>query len=233
MKLKQTGHILVIVGALAALLGCSPKERQISQGIMPVALNFYVLTGEIVRIRAEVKTSSPEKLVDFGARYQECITRSQQLQKEVAAVPELKKHQDFQAALDSCLASQLSFLGAEAGAVRSYGTYRKVQNQIADIERQISGNSLARDRTQPELDRLTALADRSQREVEALKPVLLSASQINLRHMRAYNQLVLAQKILNYTSQEELFALLDWERAKAAPPKHKAGKAKKAKPRRR
>jgi hypothetical protein len=224
MKNRTTTNTLVAVMAMATLFSCSSKERKISQGIMPVALNFYVLTGEIVRIRADVKAASPEKLADFITKYQECILRSQQLQKEAGAVPEMKKHQDFQSSLDLCLTSQLAFLGAEASAAKAYGTNRKAQKQIADIEQQISGNSLARARNQAELDRLKTLASQSLREVEAARPVLASASQANLRHMRTYNQLVLSQKILNYTSREELFALLEWEKAKPAAPKASAKK---------
>jgi hypothetical protein len=46
---------LAFLIALGCFMGCSPKEKKYSQGIMPVALNFYVLTGEIIRLRDEVK----------------------------------------------------------------------------------------------------------------------------------------------------------------------------------
>jgi hypothetical protein len=217
---------MALMAALAAAAvltaGCSKTEREVSQSIMPAALNYYVLTQETARLRAEVKTLPAERLDQPLAKYRDIISRGQQMHAELAQMGDMKKHQDFLAAMDSSLVTQLLFLQYEAQAVGAVAENHRANAEIDRIQRQISGNTLAQARHQAELDQLSEKSQSSFRLLESLKPQLQALSRKNLDQMRLYNQMVLERKILTYTAGEDLLALLAWEQARApakAPPK--------------
>lgn len=233
----KTVKTTVLALALTGLAGCSRTEKAVTQNIMPAAINYYVLTKEIHRLRMETKALPAEQISGQTAKYAEIVRRGQQMKQELAAMGNFPKYQDFLAALDSSLQTQVLFLQHESQALAALAEYRRAESEIDRIERQTSGNTLARARHQAELDQLDAAARRSSGLLESLRPKLAALSRKNCEEMRLYNQMVLERKILNYTAGEELLALFDWEQPrttakaavkKAAPkktmPKKKPGK---------
>lgn len=226
-----TVRIAALALASLALAGCSKTEKVVSQSIMPAALNYYVLTQEISRLRAEIKSSPADRLAASLAKYGDIVKRGQLMRQELAAMGNLPKHQDFLARMDSSLLTQVAFIQSESQAVRALADHREAAGEIDRIERQISGNSLARSRHQAELDELNGRLLRAARLLEALRPQLAALSRKNLEEMRLYNQMVLERQILTYTAPENLLALFDWEQlrapAKAAAKKAPAKKTRK------
>lgn len=208
--------ITALAMAALALAGCSGTEKEVSQSVMPAAINYYVLIQETARLRTEVKSLSPERLAGTQAKYRDILSRGQQMHAELAQMGDLRKHQDFMAALDSSLVTQLQFLQYESQAVAAMFEYGVVRAEIDRIEMQIRGNSLARARHQSELNQLNAKAQAASGLLESLKPYLLGLSGKNLEQMRRYNSMVLERKILTYTASEDVLGLLSWE--KARPP---------------
>lgn len=229
MNGKRAG-IAAAALALAALAGCSKTEKAVTQSIMPAAINYYVLTQEINRLRAESRALPAERLSAQTAKYEEIARRGQQMVQELSAMGNFPKHQDFLAAMDSSLQTQVLFLQHESQALGAMAEYRKADVEIDRIERQISGNTLARSRHQAELDQLGAAARRSAGLLESLRPKLAALGRRNREEMRRYNQMVIERQILTYTASEELLTLFDWEQprapAKAAPKKAAAKKKK-------
>ncbi|GEM_PF-2353957 len=197
--------------ALLAMAGCAKTEREVSQSIMPAALNYYVLTQETARLRTQVKAMAPDRLGETLPKYRDIVARGQQMSGELAQMGEMRKHQDFLAALDSSLQTQMLFLQNEMQAAGAREENVKANAEIDRIERQISGNTLARNRHQAELSQLQERAQRSSRLIESLKPQLLALSRKNQGQMRLYNQMVVERKILTYTASESLLELFPWE----------------------
>lgn len=208
--------IAALAPASLALAGCSGAEKEVSQSVMPAAINYYVLVQETARLRTEVKSLPPERLAGTQVKYRDVVSRGQQMHADLAQMGDLRKHQDFMAALDSSLVTQLHFLQYESQAVAAMAEYGVARAEIDRIEMQIRGNSLARARHQAELNQLNAKAQAASRLLESLKPHLLGLSGKNLEQMRLYNSMVLERKLLTYTASEDVLGLLPWE--KARPP---------------
>lgn len=224
---KKTTSVLAL--AILALAGCAKTEREVSQSIMPAALNYYVLTQEISRLRAKVGSLPSEKLGEVLPTYRDIISRGQQMHLDLGQMKDVRSHQDLLAAMDSSLTTQLQFLQLEIQAVGALAENRLANIEIERIEQQTRGNTLARARHQAELDQLSDQAHRSYALLESLKPQLGVLTQKNLGQMRIYNQMVLERKILTYTAPEGLLALLPWEKpaapAKAVPKNKPSTKA--------
>lgn len=210
--------------AMLALAACSKTEREVSQSIMPAALNYYVLTQEMSRLRAEARALPAARLGETLPKYRDIVTRGQQMHLELGQMKDIHSHLDLLAAMDSCLATQLMFLQYEIQAVGAMAEYSRASSEADRIENQTSGNTLARIRHQAELDQLNQSASSSYRLLESLKPQLEALGQKNLGQMRLYNQMVLERKILTYTAAADLLTPFAWEQARAASKKTAAKK---------
>lgn len=214
--MRTTAALALVVLTLA---GCSKTEREVSQSIIPAALNYYVLTQEVSRLRAEVRALPAVRLGETLHKYRDIVARGQQMHQELGQMKDIRSHQDLLAAMDSSLATQLAFLQYEIQAVGAMAEYSRSSSEAERIEQQTSGNTLARVRHQAELDQLSHSASSSYRLLESLKPQLQALGQKNLGQMRLYNQMVLERKILTYVAAEDLLTPFAWEQAKAAPKK--------------
>lgn len=214
--MRTTAALALVVLTLA---GCSKTEREVSQSIIPAALNYYVLTQEVSRLRAEVRALPAVRLGEVLPKYRDIVARGQQMHQELGQMKDIRSHQDLLAAMDSSLATQLAFLQYEIQAVGAMAEYSRSSSEAERIEQQTSGNTLARVRHQAELDQLSHSASSSYRLLESLKPQLQALGQKNLGQMRLYNQMVLERKILTYVAAEDLLTPFAWEQAKAAPKK--------------
>ncbi len=222
MSGKRTAVALAM--ATLALAGCSKTEREVSQSIMPAALNYYVLTQEISRLRSEVRGLPGGRLDETLPKYRDIMTRGQQMHLDLGQMKDIRRHQNLLAAMDSSLVTQLMFLQYEAQAVEAMVEYSRASSELERIERQTSGNTLARIRHQAELDQLAQSTNSSYRRLESLKPQLQSLGKKNLGEMRLYNQMVLDSKILTYVAADDLLQPFAWEQAKAEPKKTAAKK---------
>lgn len=210
--------------ALGLLLSCSRTEREVAESINPAALNYYVFTQEIFRLRNGIRTSPDGRYKNFLPKYNEIISQGQNLGNELAKLKNVRQHQDLVAALDSSLQTQLAFLQYERQALVALVDYRTADDEIDRLEQQISGNTLTRNRLQSELDAQASRAQAALRTLESVKPQLQLLSQKNLGQMRTYNQMVLERKIVEYTSAEDLLALFDWQKTQPAIKKKPAAK---------
>ena len=199
----------------AFIFGCSPGEREISQNILPAAINYYVWVQEIQRLRGEVRARPPEKWDELTVGYQDILVRGSQMLKELTQMNNPGKYQSLMSALDSSLQTQILFMQYESQAVAALVENHRSNSEIDRINRLISGNTLVQARHQAELDRLQQKAQAAFTKLEGLKPHLKDLSQRNLLQMREYNRLVTENKILDYTANEEVLALFSWEQARA------------------
>jgi hypothetical protein len=201
----------IIAGSLLGG-GCRPREAKISQGITPHALNFYVLMHEIQGLRNKLAESGAGQMEQLLPGYRQLIARCQRMTAETKDPEEMGKYPAIAVAMDSCLEAGAAFLVLEEKAVRAYGRLDEVSRELKDLQLSIRNNSLLASKQKPKLDALSSQQAGLQKELEALKQPLAKSSQSAARLLKKYNQLILEAKILDYGSDEKMFALQSWQK---------------------
>ncbi len=219
MKQKALAKCAVMALTLTvmAAMGCGKKKADISQGITPNVLNFYILHQEIGAIRDKVGTSAAEQKAQYIPSYNELIGRSQKMLTDNQASKELKKYPAINAAMDSCLNADVAFLTLEVRAVDANSRLADTKQQLSDLRQSIRNNSLLAKKQKPKMDALAKQQTSLQKQLDGYKPGLSRNSQTCRALLKSYNNLILEGKILEYTNDEKLFALFPWE--KPAPVK--------------
>ncbi len=209
------------------ILGCGKKQAEISEGITPNALNFYILYQEIGAIREKVQASGTEQMPQYLPIYQELMTRSRKMLKDNETSRELKKYPEINSAMDSCLAAGTAFLELEARAIQARVGLADVKQQISDLRQSVKNNSILAQKQKPRMDALADQQTNLQKRLDGFQPVLNRNSQACASLLKRYNHLILQGKILEYTNHPKLFALFAWERpAEAKMPAKKTAKKK-------
>jgi hypothetical protein len=210
--------------AVVAAVGCGKKKPDVSQGITPNLLNFYILHQEIGAIRDKVGAATTEQKAQYLPSYHELIGRSQKMLADNQTSQELKKYPAINAAMDSCLGAGVAFLALEARAVDAHSRLADVKQQLTDLRQSTRNNSLLAKKQRPKIDALAQQQTSLQKQLEGHKPGLGRNSQSCRSLLKRYNALVLQGKMLEYTNDEKLFALFAWEKpapAKAVKKKRK------------
>lgn len=209
--------VMVLTLTIMASMGCGKKKADVSQGITPNVLNFYILHQEIGAIRDKVGASTAEQKAQYIPSYNELIDRSQKMLVDNQTSKELKKYPAINAAMDSCHNAGVVFLTLEAKAVEVISRLAEVKQQLSDLRQSIKNNSLLAKKQRPRIDALTKQQTSLQKQLDGYKPGLSRSSQTCRALLKRYNDLILQGKILEYTNDEKLFALFPWE--KPAPVK--------------
>lgn len=214
MKQKALAKCTVIALTLMVMtaMGCGKKKADISQGITPNVLNFYILHQEIGAIRDKVGAATAEQKAQYLPGYHELIGRSQKMLTDNQTSKELKKYPAITAAMDSCLNAGVAFLSLEARAIESHSRLADVNQQLSDLRQSIRNNSLLARKQKPQVDALAKQQAILQKQLDGYKPGLSRSSQSCRSLLKRYNALVLQGKILEYTNDEKLFALFSWEK---------------------
>jgi len=228
MKLNVLGKCIIALTVLSALTltGCGKKEKEITQGITPNALNFYILHQEIGAIRDKVKSSEAAKMPQYLPSYNELLGRSRKMLEENSASKELKKYPDINAAMDTCLKAGIEFMTQEARAIETNGKLANIRQELADIRQSVRNNSLLAKKQKPKIDALAGQESQAQKQLEGYKPALGKMSRSCMGVLGAYNKLILESKILEYANDEKLFSLFAWEKTVAPKPVKKPVKKK-------
>jgi capsule polysaccharide export protein KpsE/RkpR len=201
---------IFLIGLIGA--GCGKKETEITRGITPNALNFYILHQEIGAIRVKAGETEAAKTTQYLPSYSELVGRSQKMLKDNELSKEMKRYPEIGSTIDSCLNSGTQFLSLEAQAIRAYSEMTEVKQQLADIRQSVRHNSLLAKKQKPRIDALSAQLSKLQKQLEGYKPGLKRNSQSCTVLLKKYNKLILDSKILEYTNDEKMFGLYDWEK---------------------
>ncbi len=227
MNIARAGLMICLVPGIIGLTGCQPKMSKVSQGLTPIAANFYVLHQELGRTRQDAATAAPEQTADHLTHYAELASRIQSLSRDAAAEPELSKKPALRAAIDSCLAADSAFIAAEGQALQLHAAVARIDLQIRDIQQHSRGNSIKMRQAQPELDRLSKESLRLRQDLDRRLPPLAAAADRCRAMLRQYNFIVKAEAIVDYFNQEGIYELAGWQqppRRPAARPAKKSAK---------
>ena len=207
----------VALAGWLVLGGCKPGPKDITEGITPQALNFYVLMHEIQGLRTKVGEAPADRVDQHLPTYRQLAARCQRMAAENQAAPELKKYPAVASAMDSCLAAGFDFLSLEEKAVALYGQLDEVSRQLEDLRASVRNNSILAKKQKPKIDALDARQSALQRDLEPARNRLARASQLASRLLKNYNRIIKEAKILDYGNDEAMFALLGWQKPTAAP----------------
>lgn len=210
---------IMIAAAVSALVasGCGKKEKEITQGITPNVLNFYILHQEIGAIRDKAGSAEAVKLMQYLPAYRELTGRGQKMLSDNAVSKELKKYPEINAAMDTCLKAGMTFLDLEAKAIETYANLTDIRDQLAEIRRAIKHNSLLAKKQKTKIDELSRQEAQASKKLEGYKQGLARGSQTSMSLLKAYNDLILQGKILEYANDEKLYAGFSWEKPSPAP----------------
>lgn len=211
LKIKSRLGWVALAGWLA-LGGCQPGQPDITEGITPQALNFYVLMHEIQGLRTKVGEATADRAEQHLSTYRQLAARCQRMAADNQAAPGLKKYPAIASAMDSCLAAGAEFLSLEEKTVALYGQLNEVSRQLEDLKASVRNNSILAKKQKPKIDALAARQSALQKELESARPRLARASQLGTRLLKSYNRLIMETKILDYGNDEALFALFGWQR---------------------
>lgn len=208
--------IIAVTLATMAIVGCGKEKAEISQGITPNVLNFYILHQEIEAVRDKVGISGAGEMAQYRPAYNELLGRSQKMLKDNETSKELKKYPEINSTMDSCLNAGVEFLTLEAKAVETNNELADVKQQLTDIRRSIRNNSMLARKQGPKINALAEQQSRLQKQLDSYKPVLSRNSQACIRFLKKYNKLIMQDKILEFANDEKLFALFPWEKPAGA-----------------
>lgn len=216
LRIKARLGWVALAGWLV-LGGCKPGQKDITEGITPQALNFYVLMHEIQGLRTKVGEAPADRVDQHLPTYRQLAARCQRMAADNQAAPELKKYPAVASAMDSCLAAGAEFLSLEEKAVALYGQLNEVGRQLEDLRASIRNNSIVAKKQKPKIDALAARQSALQKDLDAIRPRLAKASQLASRLLKNYNRIIMEAKILDYGNDEAMFVLLGWQSPPATP----------------
>ncbi len=218
----------VIAGILAGILmspGCRAKMSKVSQGLTPLAANYYVLHQELDRARQGVKNEALAQIDARLAAYAGVTGQIRSMAAGLDAEAELKKKAALRAAIDSSLAADSAFLGLETQAVTLQAAVARLDLRIKGITQQARGNSFRMRQAKPELDKLGRERQQRRQELDKLLSELMPAAVRCRATLKQYNFIVAAEKIVDYFNAEAIYDPFAWER----PPARKAAPSRAAK----
>lgn len=199
--------------------GCGKKQPDITHGIMPYALNFYILHQEIGSIRSKVMSASPGKMSVHLSAYNELAGRIDKMMAENAVSRDLKKNREFFAIMDSCLDAGRRYLRLEADAVRFQDNLSLVNIELAGIRQSIRNNSLLAKKNKARIEALTLQQSKLKKNLETLRPQLAKWGGAATEMLAKYNGFILRNKTLDFVNEDSTFALMPWEKKDAGTEK--------------
>lgn len=221
MKGIGTAAMIGILAGMALQQGCRPKMSKVSQGLTPLAANFYVLHQEIDRARQAVRSEVPARLDAHLPVYDGLSGQVRSMAAGLDAESALAKKPALRAAIDSSLACDSVFLGLEARAIGLQAAIARLDIRIKDITQQARGNSFKLRQAKPELDKLGRERQQVRKDLDQLLPELAPAADRCRAMLAQYNFIVAAEKVVDYFNAATIYDPFGWER----PPARSAKKS--------
>ncbi len=218
MRHTRTAVIAGILAGILILPGCRAKMSKVSQGLTPLAANFYVLHQELDRARQGVRSEAPAQIDARLTAYAGVTGQVRAMAAGLDAETELKKKAALRAAIDSSLAADSAFLALETQAVRLQAAVARLDIRIKGITQQARGNSFKMRQAKPELDKLNRERQQWRQALDKLLSELMPAAARCRAMLKQYNFIVAAEKIVDYFNAETIYDPFAWER----PPARKA-----------
>ena len=215
MKPARTAIVLSMLLGITGLTGCGSKMSKVAQGLTPVAANFYVLNQEVDRVRRAVRAESPEQTDAHLIKYDDLLAQMQTMAGEIAADPELNKHENLRAALTACLSTDRYFLEIEQKAISNYAAESRLGIEIQDLAQTARGNSIRIREIQGRLDDLSNQQQQYHQALVKLLPELAPAAKRCREVLKQYNDIVAAEKIVSFFNSESVYDPFSWEQGRA------------------
>lgn len=208
----------VILAGILMAPGCRAKMSKVSQGLTPLAANYYVLHQELDRARQGVKSEALAQIDARLAAYAGVAGQIRSLAAGLDAEAELKKKAALRAAIDSSLAADSAFLALETQAITLQAAIARLDIRIKGITQQARGNSFKLRQARPELDKLGRERSQQRQQLDRVLVELAPAAARCRAALKQYNFIVAAEQIVDYFNAETIYDPFAWER----PPARKA-----------
>ena len=215
MKPARTAIVLSVLLGMTGLTGCGSKMSKVAQGLTPLAANFYVLNHEVDRVRQAVRAESPEQTDAHLTKYDDLVAQMRTMAGEIAADPELKKHENLRVALSACLSASLGLLDIEQKAIANYAAESRLGIEIQNLAQTARGNSIRIREIQGRLDGLSNQQQQYHQSLFKLLPELAPAAKRCQELLKQYNDIVAAEKIVSFFNAESLYDPFSWEQGRA------------------
>lgn len=218
-----------LVLGLIGTAGCGPKMSKMAQGLTPVAANFYILNQDVGRVRGLVRAAVPEQTDVFLPQYDELLDQMRTMGKDIAAEPELKKHEDLRTAIASCLNADTILLAVEKDAIANFAAESRLGIEINDLAQTARGNTIRMREIQGQLGELSDRQQRCHAALLKVMPQLAPAAERCRALLQRYNTVAAAESIVTYYNDAGIYDPFGWERggAERRRPAAKPGAAKK------
>jgi len=215
MRHIGTAAMIGILAGMTMQLGCRPKMSKVSQGLTPLAANFYVLHQEIDRARQAVRGEPPAQIDAHLPTYDGVAGQVRSMAAGLGAEADLAKKPALRAAIDSSLACDSVFLGLETRAIALQAAIARLDIRIKGITQQARGNSFRLRQARPELDKLGRERRQRRQELDKLLAELAPAAARCRTMLSQYNFIVAAEKIVEYSNAPAIYDPFSWERPTA------------------
>lgn len=221
MRRIGTAAVIGILAGMSLQLGCRPKMSKVSQGLTPLAANFYVLHHEIDQARQAVKAEPLSSVDAHLPAYTGLAGQVRAMASGLGAEPALAKKPALRAAIDSSLACDSVFLGLETRAITLQASVSRLDIRIRDITQQARGNSFKLRQARPELDKLGRERLQRRRELDQLLVELAPAAARCRTMLAQYNFIVAAEQIVDYFNAPAIYDPFAWQRPPAKRPRRR------------